>query len=118
MRICFIQDASTPVKRTQTESAADARINLTPLKRPRSDAPGSPAEDVPRKTSRRHRPLAETNAVRMSPRKSNQAPSTSTRGQASAETPRVGGEAARTREDGARTAALGAKLKDGLKRVT
>ncbi|XP_047462763.1 leucine-rich repeat and WD repeat-containing protein 1 isoform X2 [Mugil cephalus] len=101
-------DASTLAERMQTESAADARVNVKPLKRLHSDVPASPAEESPRKSSRRVRPLIETNATRMSPRKANQAPPTPARGQA-----RARGDEARSKEDRAQATSPEAKLQDG-----
>nr|XP_046266288.1 leucine-rich repeat and WD repeat-containing protein 1 isoform X2 [Scatophagus argus] len=92
---------STPTKRKQTASES---INLTPRKKLRSDLPASPVEDSPRKNSLRLRPqtLPQSNTVRMSPRKTGQPPSTPTRGQMKAETPKRRSNVRQTKEDGAR----------------
>ncbi|XP_035864814.1 leucine-rich repeat and WD repeat-containing protein 1 isoform X2 [Sander lucioperca] len=89
--------ASTPTKRKQTASV-DAIIRLTPRKKLRADLPASPAEASPRKSSlRKLETLTQTSAVRMSPRKISQPPSTPTRGQT---TPRRGATTVRpTKED-------------------
>ncbi|XP_078122432.1 leucine-rich repeat and WD repeat-containing protein 1 isoform X1 [Sander vitreus] len=88
---------STPTKRKQTASV-DAGIRLTPRKKLRADLPASPVEASPRKSSlRKLETLTQTSAVRMSPRKISQPPSTPTRGQM---TPRRGATTARqTKED-------------------
>ncbi|XP_036974718.1 leucine-rich repeat and WD repeat-containing protein 1 isoform X1 [Acanthopagrus latus] len=96
-------DVSTPTKRKQTASAVDLNISLTPRKKLRPDLPASPVQDSPRKTSLRLRPqaLTQTEPMRMSPRKTVQPPSTPTRGQTRAETPKRGSKVRHVQEDGA-----------------
>ncbi|XP_039634248.1 leucine-rich repeat and WD repeat-containing protein 1 isoform X2 [Perca fluviatilis] len=92
---------STPTKRKQTASV-DTSIRLTPRKKLCADLPASPVEASPRKSSlRKLETLTQTSAVRMSPRKISQPPSTPTRGQTKPETPRRGATTVRqTKEDG------------------
>lgn len=107
----FFQDVSTPTKRKQTASAAASSISLTPRKKLRTDLPASPVADSPRKPGLRLRPQTpiQTNAVRMSPRKTGQPPSTPTRGQTRVETPRRGSNVRHPKEDGAQI-----KQKEGV----
>ncbi|KAM6983528.1 leucine-rich repeat and WD repeat-containing protein 1 [Tautogolabrus adspersus] len=90
---------STPTKRKQTDSATETNRNLTPRKKSREDLPASPAQDSPQKSSRRPKLQALAQTVRMSPRKVAQPPSTPTRGQRRAETPRRGSKVGQTKED-------------------
>lgn len=96
----FFQDVSTPTKRKQTLSAAASSVSLTPLKKKRTD---STAEDSPRRSGLRITPETpvQTCAVRMSPRKTVQPPSTPSRGPTRAGTPRRGSNARQAKEDGA-----------------
>ncbi|XP_014838691.1 PREDICTED: leucine-rich repeat and WD repeat-containing protein 1 isoform X1 [Poecilia mexicana] len=80
-------DKETSPKRKQTDTAADASISLTPRKKLRADLPESPAESNPRKSSLRLKPLAGTQS-RMSPLKPNRGPSTPSKTETKAETPR------------------------------
>ncbi len=108
---CFFQEVSTPTKRKQTATVMDSCINLTPRKKMREDFPASPVEDSPRKSSLRGKlqTLTQTNTVRMSPRKTCQPPSTPTRGQTRAVTPRKGSKVGQTQESGAQI-----KQKEGV----
>ncbi|XP_022594517.1 leucine-rich repeat and WD repeat-containing protein 1 [Seriola dumerili] len=94
-------EISTPTKRKNTTSEMDTNISLMPRKRLRADLPVSPAGDSPRKSSLRLKPLTQADTVRMSPRKTVQPPSTPTRGQTRAETPRRASKVPQTTEDGA-----------------
>uniref|UniRef100_A0A7N6C1M8 Leucine-rich repeat and WD repeat-containing protein 1 n=1 Tax=Anabas testudineus TaxID=64144 RepID=A0A7N6C1M8_ANATE len=80
----------TPRKRKQSTSGVDTNINLTPRKRLHTEVSASPVKDSPRKSSLRLKlqPQTQTNSIRMSPCKSGQPPSTSTRAKRGAETPR------------------------------
>ncbi|XP_059207631.1 leucine-rich repeat and WD repeat-containing protein 1 isoform X2 [Centropristis striata] len=89
---------STPSKRKQTASVTDT-ISLTPRKKHCSDIPTSPVEASPRKS--RLQTLTQNSPIRMSPRKISQPPSTPTRGQTRAETPRRGSKVRQTKEDDA-----------------
>ncbi|KAM6911829.1 leucine-rich repeat and WD repeat-containing protein 1 [Lycodopsis pacificus] len=91
---------STSTKRKQPV-VVDTSISLTPRKKPRSDLPVSPVEASPRKSclSRRLQTPTQTSAVRMSPRKTSQPPSTPTRGPARAEAPRRGSKVRQAKED-------------------
>ncbi|XP_075957526.1 leucine-rich repeat and WD repeat-containing protein 1 [Anarhichas minor] len=91
---------STPTKRKQPV-LVDTSISLTPRKKPRSDLPVSPVEASPRKSclSRKLQTPTQTSAVRMSPRKTSQPPSTPTRGPARAEAPRRGPKVRQAKED-------------------
>ncbi|GAA6223809.1 leucine-rich repeat and WD repeat-containing protein 1 isoform X2 [Lates japonicus] len=94
----------TPTKRKQTTSVKDSDVSLTPRKQLRTDLPASSVEDSPRKSSLRLKPLktlSQASAVRMSPRKTGQPPSTPTREQTRAETPRRASKVQRAKEDGA-----------------
>lgn len=102
--IFFFQEISTPTKRKQTTSVKDSDISLTPRKQLRTDLPASSGEDSPRKSSLRLKPLktlSQADAVRMSPRKTGQPPSTPTRKQMRAETPRRASKVQQAKEDGA-----------------
>lgn len=79
-------------------------VSVTPLKKLRTDPPAAPVEDSPRKSGLRLRPQtpSQTAAVRMSPRKTGQPPSTPSGGQTRAETPRKGSNVRQSKEDGAR----------------
>lgn len=92
----FFQDVRSPTKR---KPPMDSSISLTPLKILRTDPPA--AEDSPRKSSLRLKPLIQTDEVRLSPRKRSQPPSTPTKGQTRPETPRRGSKVRQTKEDGA-----------------
>ncbi|XP_023257393.1 leucine-rich repeat and WD repeat-containing protein 1 [Seriola lalandi dorsalis] len=94
-------EISTPTKRKNTTSEMDTNISLMPRKRLRADLPVSTAEDSPRKSSLRLKPLTQADTVRMSPRKRVQPPSTPTRGQTRAEAPRKASKVPQTTEDGA-----------------
>ncbi|KAG7217053.1 hypothetical protein INR49_027592 [Caranx melampygus] len=94
-------EISTPTKRKNSTSESDTNLRLTPHKKLRSDLADPPAEDSPRKSSLRLKPLTQANTVRMSPRKASQPPSTPTRGQARAETQRRASRAPQTKEEGA-----------------
>ncbi|KAM3601345.1 uncharacterized protein V6R79_011031 [Siganus canaliculatus] len=90
----------TPTKRKQTSSSSSTpSINLTPLKKPRSEAPDSPVQDSPRKAGLRPKAqlLSQSETVRMSPRKKAQPPATPTKVQIRTETPRRGSR--QTREE-------------------
>uniref|UniRef100_A0A8D3B240 Leucine-rich repeat and WD repeat-containing protein 1 n=1 Tax=Scophthalmus maximus TaxID=52904 RepID=A0A8D3B240_SCOMX len=93
-------ETSTPTKRKKT-AETDTRVNLTPRKRLCTDLlRDTPVEGSPRKSSLRPKSKTLTQAgpvVEISPRKSGRPPSTPTRGQTRAETPRR----ASIREDGA-----------------
>ncbi|TKS83239.1 Leucine-rich repeat and WD repeat-containing protein 1 ORC-associated protein [Collichthys lucidus] len=89
-------DVRSPTKR---KPPMDSSIRLTPLKILRTDPPA--AEDSPRKSSLRLKPLTQTDAVRLSPRKRSQPPSTPTKGPTRLETPRRGSKVRQTKEDGA-----------------
>ncbi|XP_068572539.1 leucine-rich repeat and WD repeat-containing protein 1 [Cebidichthys violaceus] len=92
---------STPTKRKQTV-LVDTSLRLTPRKKPRSDLP---VEASPRKSSLigKLQTPTQTGAVRMSPRKTSQPPSTPSRGPVRAETPRRGSKVRPAKEvDGAR----------------
>lgn len=92
----FFQDVRSPTKR---KPPMDSSISLTPLKILRTDPPA--AEDSPRKSSLRLKPLIQTDEVRLSPRKRSQPPSTPTKGPTRPETPRRGSKVRQTKEDGA-----------------
>ncbi|XP_040005473.1 leucine-rich repeat and WD repeat-containing protein 1 [Xiphias gladius] len=102
-------EISTPTKRKKTEM--DTKITLTPRKKFCADLPVSSVEDSPRKSSLRLKPktLPLTNTVRMSPRKTSQPPSTPTKEQTRAETPRRASKMPQTKEDGAQI-----KQKEGI----
>ncbi|XP_029303605.1 leucine-rich repeat and WD repeat-containing protein 1 isoform X2 [Cottoperca gobio] len=93
-------EVSTPTKRKQS-AAVDLR-SLTPHKKLCADLPASPAEASPRKSglSRKLQTLTQTCTPRVSPRKTSQPPSTPTRGQVRAETPRRGSKV-QQEDDGA-----------------
>lgn len=114
----FFQDISTPTKRKQFASAIDSNISLTPRKKLRPDLPASPVQDSPRKTSLRLRPqtLTQAEPVRLSPRKTVQPPSTPTRGQTKAETPKRGSKVRHMQEDGAQITQRESVGKKELKR--
>ncbi|XP_030293946.1 leucine-rich repeat and WD repeat-containing protein 1 isoform X2 [Sparus aurata] len=111
-------DISTPTKRKQFASAIDSNISLTPRKKLRPDLPASPVQDSPRKTSLRLRPqtLTQAEPVRLSPRKTVQPPSTPTRGQTKAETPKRGSKVRHMQEDGAQITQRESVGKKELKR--
>uniref|UniRef100_A0A671W217 Leucine-rich repeat and WD repeat-containing protein 1 n=1 Tax=Sparus aurata TaxID=8175 RepID=A0A671W217_SPAAU len=112
------EDISTPTKRKQFASAIDSNISLTPRKKLRPDLPASPVQDSPRKTSLRLRPqtLTQAEPVRLSPRKTVQPPSTPTRGQTKAETPKRGSKVRHMQEDGAQITQRESVGKKELKR--
>ncbi|XP_019130335.2 leucine-rich repeat and WD repeat-containing protein 1 isoform X1 [Larimichthys crocea] len=89
-------DVRSPTKR---KPPMDSSISLTPLKILRTDPPA--AEDSPRKSSLRLKPLTQTDEVRLSPRKRSQPPSTPSKGPTRPETPRRGSKVRQTKEDGA-----------------
>ncbi|XP_040907300.1 leucine-rich repeat and WD repeat-containing protein 1 [Toxotes jaculatrix] len=88
---------------TKRKKTMDLNVSLTPVKKLRTDLPASPSKDSPRKSSLRLTPktLVQTNTVRMSPRKTVQPPSTPTRRQTRAETPKRASKLPQTKEDGA-----------------
>ncbi|XP_041656665.1 leucine-rich repeat and WD repeat-containing protein 1 [Cheilinus undulatus] len=94
-------DVSTPSKRKKTGSSTENNINLTPRKRTRTDLPSSPAAESPRKSSLRTNLQSVAQTIRLSPRKPAQLPSTPTRGQGGALTPRKELKAGQNKEDGA-----------------
>uniref|UniRef100_A0A8D0D3B7 Leucine-rich repeat and WD repeat-containing protein 1 n=1 Tax=Sander lucioperca TaxID=283035 RepID=A0A8D0D3B7_SANLU len=96
----YLHSLTEPKKEPESKESVDTKENcvrsrrmtcfntLTPRKKLRADLPASPAEASPRKSSlRKLETLTQTSAVRMSPRKISQPPSTPTRGQT---TPRRG----------------------------
>lgn len=89
-------EVSSPSKRKQTASVMDSSIRLTPRKKLRTDVPVSPVTDSPRKSSRNLHTQTQT---RLSPRKTSRPPSTPTRGQTRAETPRRGSKMPQPKDD-------------------
>lgn len=79
----------------------DTNINLMPCKKLHTELPSSPVKDSPRKSSLRLKlqTQTQTNSVRMSPRSSGQPPSTPSRAQRSAETPKKSLKVQKTREE-------------------
>ena len=85
--LCLFQENSTPTKRKQTP-VVDATVRLTPRKKLRPDLPESPVPASPRKTTLRLKSQILTDGVRLSPRKTEQPPSTPTRGRPRKDAPR------------------------------